>query len=243
MKKVLVIIGLCALAAYLVFAAFYFEEKPKEEICNHFEIVTTDDEVPSMVDLAEVEKDVDEKGMNPYGKPLKEVNTYNIEQAILSHKMIKKANVFITSSGGIRAEIEERQPIMRVITSSGENYYIDKDGQKVPLSQTFVADLPLATGVITDSLAQTKLYEFSRFLSENEFWDNFIEQIVVLPQGDVKLIPRVGNNEIILGKIDDFQEKLNKLKIFYEKGLSEVGWNRYSTINLKYNKQVVGTKR
>lgn len=243
MKKVLVIIGLCALAAYLVFAAFYFEEKPKEEICNHFEIVTIDDEVPSMVDLAEVEKDVDNKGLNPYGRPLKEVNTYEIEQSILTHKMIKKANVFITSNGGIRAEIEERQPIMRVITTSGENYYIDKEGEKVPLSQIFVANLPLVTGAVTDSLAQTKLYEFSQFLSENEFWDNFIEQIVVLPQGDVKLIPRVGNNEIILGKLDGFQEKLNKLKIFYDKGLSEVGWNRYSTINLKYDKQVVGTKR
>jgi len=243
MKKVLVIIGLCILAGYLIFAAYFFVDKPGKEICNHFEIVADNADRINMIDLPEVEKLIDSKGLNPYGKPLNEVNTYEIEQAILENKMVKKANVFVSSSGGIRAEIEERQPILRVITNAGEDYYIDKEGQRVPLSKLFVADLPLATGTIKESFAKNELYNFASFLSDDDFWNKQIEQIVVLPNKEVKLIPRIGDHDIILGKIDNYQDKLTKLRTFYDKGLSEVGWNRYSVINLKYDKQVVATKR
>lgn len=243
MKKIFVIIGLCALAGYLIFSAFFFNNKTDERICSDFNITTISQNSSGMLALNEIEKLIDSKGLNPYGKSLKEINTYEIEQAVLQNKMVKKANVFITNNGNIHLEIEERKPILRIISNSNENYYIDEEGERVPLSQLFVADLPLATGNITESFAKTGLYAFAKFLHENKFWNNQIEQIIVLPNEELKIIPRVGNHDIILGKIDNFQNKLTKLKTFYEKGLSEVGWNRYSVINLKYDKQVVATKR
>lgn len=242
MKKVLVIIGLCSLAGYLIFAAVFFSGKPEKEVCSHFKIATNSEDGKHMIDLAEIEKLIDAKGLNPYGKPLNEVNTYKIEQAILENKMVKKANVFVSGSNGIRVEIDERQPILRIITNTGEDYYIDKEAKKVPLSRLFVANLPLATGHISDSFAKNELYKLAVFMEENEFWNNQIEQIVVLPNKDLKLIPNVGNHDIILGNIDNFQDKLAKLMTFYQKGLSEVGWNRHSVINLKYDKQIVATK-
>lgn len=243
MKKVLVIIGLCVLAGYLIFAAFYFEEKPNEQICSHFEVTIDNKSETNLVDIEEVEKLIDSKGLNPYGKPLKEINTYKIAEAISSNQMIKDADVFVTSNGGIRAVIESRKPILRVITTSGKSFYIDKDKELVPLSKTYVADLPLATGNITEEYAKTELYDFAMFLSENDFWNDQIEQIIVAPNQEVGLITNVGDHKIILGELTDFQKKLDKLKTFYKKGLSETGWNRYSIINLKYDKQVVCTKR
>ena len=35
------------------------------------------------------------------------------------------------------------------------------------------------------------------------------------------------------------KEKLEKLKVFYKEGLTKVGWDKYSVINLKYKGQVV----
>jgi len=243
MKKVFVILGLCLLAGYLVFAAFFFKDKPEEEICSRFEITTAGRSEITMIDLTELEKYIDSKELNPYGKPLKNINTYEIESAILSNKMVKTAHVFVTSNGAIRAEIEERQPILRVISNTGDNYYIDKEGVSVPLSKSYISDLPLATGAISENYAKTELFEFAQFLLKNEFWNNQIEQICVLSNKDVRLTPRIGNHEIILGEIDDYQTKLNKLMTFYQKGLSKVGWNRYSVINLKYDKQVIATKK
>ena len=39
------------------------------------------------------------------------------------------------------------------------------------------------------------------------------------------------------------QEKFEKLKTFYEKGLNQVGWNKYSRISLEFNNQIICTKK
>jgi cell division protein FtsQ len=243
MKKALVVIGLLLLAGYLVFAAFYFEDKPKEEVCTDFEVVAYDSGDDVFVDVKDIAKYVKEKGLDPVGIPLKDVNTSNIEEGILTNQLISKAVVYITNNGKVIAEIHERKPILRVINNAGENYYIDNTGERMPLSRRFTAYLPVATGAIKEDFAKGELYNFTLFLSKDKFWNAQIEQIVVLPNGEVQLIPRVGDQVILLGKLDDYEKKLDKLMAFYQNGLNKTGWNKYSVINLKFDKQVVCTKR
>ena len=244
MKKVLVITGICLLAGYLIFAAFYFQEKPKDGLCTGFEVeVRNNSSSDQFVETKDIEAFIKEKGLNPTGKHFKDINTNAIEEAILTNQLVKKANVFVTNNNTIKASIEERKPILRIISNSGENYYIDNDGNRMPLSKRFTAYLPIATGTIKEDFAKSELYKFALFLYDNEFWNALIEQIVVLPNKDIKLIPRVGDHEIILGNLSGYQEKLDKLFAFYKNGLNETGWNKYSAINLKFDKQVVCTRR
>lgn len=244
MKKILVIAGLCLLAGYLVFAAFYFQEKPKEGTCKKFDVVVENtDQDNSLINAAEIKQLVKNKKLDPSGKALKDINTNAIEEAILTNKLIKKAEVYITGDGSIKASVKERKPVLRIINNSGESYYIDDEGRKMPLSNRSVAYLPVATGAIKEDFARGDLYNFALFLSNDEFWDAQIEQIVVQQNNDVSLIPRVGDQQIVLGQLSGYKEKLQKLLTFYKKGLNEIGWNKYSVINLKYNKQVVCTKR
>ncbi len=244
MKKVLVIIGLCLLAGYLLFSIFYFQEKPKDGLCTNFEVeVKGKASEEQFIDTDDIKKYVKEKGLDPTGKQIKEINTNAIEETILTNQLIKKADVFVTNNGAIKASIEVRKPILRVINNSGENYYIDNDGNKMPLSKRFTAYLPIATGNIKEDFAKAHLYKFALFLQDNKFWNAQIEQIVVLSNQNIKLIPRVGDHQIVLGNLEGYEEKLEKLLAFYENGLNETGWNKYSTINLKFDKQVVCTKR
>ncbi len=244
MKKVLVIIGLCLLAGYLLFSIFYFQEKPKDGLCTNFEVeVKGKASEEQFIDTDDIKKYVKEKGLDPTGKQIKEINTNAIEETILTNQLIKKADVFVTNNGAIKASIEVRKPILRVINNSGENYYIDNDGNKMPLSKRFTAYLPIATGNIKEDFAKADLYKFALFLQDNKFWNAQIEQIVVLSNQNIKLIPRVGDHQIVLGNLEGYEEKLEKLLAFYENGLNETGWNKYSTINLKFDKQVVCTKR
>ena len=55
--------------------------------------------------------------------------------------------------------------------------------------------------------------------------------------------PRVGDHIVYLGKLDQFEDKLDRLKVFYKKALNEVGWNKYSRISLEFNNQIICTKR
>lgn len=244
MKKILVITGICLLAGYLIFSAFYFQEKPKEGVCTKFEVeVANSVNGDQFVDTEDIVKYVKEKGLDPVGKQLKDINTNTIEEAIVSNQLVKKADVFVTNNGAIKASIEERKPILRVISDKGDNYYIDNNGNKMPLSRRFTAYLPIATGSIKEEFAKTDLYKFALFLHEDKFWNAQVEQIIVMPNKDIKLIPRVGDHQIILGDLTGYKERLEKLMSFYENGLNEAGWNKYSVINLKFDKQVVCTKR
>lgn len=98
-----------------------------------------------------------------------------------------------------------------------------------------------------DSLVAVKqwkeLWDIAIFLKENPFWNAQISQINLSKNGDYHLIPNVGNHDIILGSAAHLEQKFNKLMVFYQKGLSNTGWNEYSKINLKFNKQVICTKK
>jgi cell division protein FtsQ len=57
------------------------------------------------------------------------------------------------------------------------------------------------------------------------------------------LVPRIGNHLIELGRADNLDGKLDKLKRFYKEGLNKVGWNKYKTLNIEFDKQVICTKK
>jgi cell division protein FtsQ len=113
----------------------------------------------------------------------------------------------------------------------------------MPVSLRYVAHVPVVSGFVEREFAVGSLYQFALFLQENDFWNNQIEQIYVHPDNEIELIPRVGNHRIVLGTFDDFEGKLNNLKLFYEKAIPKVGWEKYSIINLKYKNQIVCTKK
>ena len=111
----------------------------------------------------------------------------------------------------------------------------------MPVSRRYVAHVPVVSGYVEKELAVTDLYKFALFLQENDFWNNQIEQIYVHPDNEVELIPRGGNHRIVLGSFADFEEKLDNLRLFYEKAIPKVGWEKYSIISLKYKDQIVCT--
>lgn len=244
MKKALVIIGLCLLAGYLIFSLFYFKEKPKDGVCSKFEVEIKNAAAGNkFIEAKEIELFIKEKGLDPAGKHLRDINTNAIEEAILENKLVKSASVFVTNNGAVKVILEERKPVLRVIAADG-SYYIDSEGERMPLSRRSTAYLPIATGSIKEDFAKTDLYKFALFLQNDKFWNAQIEQIIVEPNRDIKLIPRVGDHQIILGKLNDgYQERLDKLLAFYKGALNETGWNKYAVINLKFDKQVVCTKR
>ena len=80
-------------------------------------------------------------------------------------------------------------------------------------------------------------------MQSDDFWNDQIEQIYVNQNNDVELIPRVGEQVIMLGSFENFEEKLANLKLFYDQAVPKVGWDKYSIINLKYKDQIVCTKK
>lgn len=82
-----------------------------------------------------------------------------------------------------------------------------------------------------------------RHIVSDSFFDADIVQIVVTGGGDkplqIAVVPRVANVTVDLGTTENLVGKLATLRRFYEKGLSRIGWDKYSHISLRYDGQVV----
>jgi len=86
------------------------------------------------------------------------------------------------------------------------------------------------------------LYKTAYYLKKDTLWDAQIEQLFVDANHDIELIPRVGNQRILLGNADSLEVKMKNLLAFYKKAMPQVGWDTYKTINIKYTNQIVCEK-
>lgn len=187
------------------------------------------------------------------GRNLQRINIHQIEKRLRSNPYIAFAKVYVDMDGVLNIEVKQRQPVLRILNESGQDFYIDNDGLKMPISSNFTANVLVATGRITEVFGSrvdtlhTKLardlYKTALFIKKDTLWNAQIEQIVVDDKKDMELIPRVGNQRIILGNADSLEKKMTNLLFFYKKAMPQVGWQTYKTINIKYTNQVVCEKR
>lgn len=172
-----------------------------------------------------------------------------VERVLEENLFVKNAEVLLTADSKVKINIEQRIPILRVVDKLGVQYYLDNDGAKVPLSRHFTARTLVATGNIPPHTPEflTKknnsmkdLFELTNFILADQFWNAMIEQVYVTSKDEFVMVPKIGDQSIILGKWDsDVAVKFKKLKQFYEEGMSREGWQKYKTIDLRYRNQVV----
>ena len=243
MKKILFIILATLLTAYIG-AYFYFfaDKKPDGPVCEIVEVVIKDSlDIQFLTEKSIVEY-LSKTNLYPLQKKWDEINTYHIEEALLKNELVESAEVVRLMSGKITMVISQKMPILRVF-SSGGSYFVDKTGQTMPVPLGQAIQVPVASGNIEKSFAVSDLYKLALFLQNDAFWNDQITQIYVRSKNDVEIIPRVGNHQILLGSLDDYEKKLKHLQMFYEQVIPKMGWEKYSVINLKYRNQIVCTKK
>lgn len=242
-KRILLFIVQLLLLAYLVIAVTAFNRKPDNMVCADFDLIIKDSVHAGFITKKEVESILKNKDLYPVGKPLISIESRAIENELDNHSLIDKAECYKTPSGKLCIEVSQRIPILRVINANGDNYFIDNKGKEMPSNAKCIAHTAVATGWVDKAFAQDELYKLGLFLQNNKFWKAQIEQINVLQNKRIELVPRVGEHIIYIGKIHNFENKLQRVKLFYEKALNKVGWNKYSYINVEFSNQIICTKR
>lgn len=240
-KKIILFIVIIGLVGYFI-AAVTVLNKPKEgQVCEQVEIVIEDSTDQCLITKDDIRQYLIRNKMNPQGKTLQQINLMDMEKTLKKSPYIDNATCYKTATGAICIKVKSRQVILHVINDAGEDYYLDSQGNPVPKA-SYYADLPVVTGQVTKKYAKQKLTTLGKIIQSDPFWNQQIEQINVLANGKLEMIPRVGEHTVLIGEPKDFKKKLDKLKTFYEKGINQVGWNKYSEINLEYNDQIICTK-
>lgn len=244
------------LAIYLVLAITSFTVPDQQtETCNEVKISITDDENYGFLSAYDIKAILVEQGMYPQAMPLKEIDTRKIEETLESNSFVDKVECYKTISGTVNIIVNQRMPYIRIMADNGDNYYLDKEGN-IMQGEGYTSDLIIATGNISRQYAKDYLTPVSRFIKDSDFWRYQIEQINILPSGDMEVVPRVGNHVVKVGRIPQFKDKerrekeiekflsnkFQRLKKFYVYGLNKIGWNKYKYINIEFDNQIICKK-
>jgi cell division protein FtsQ len=118
---------------------------------------------------------------------------------------------------------------------------LDANGNVMPISKYYTPRVLVVSGNVSEQNHQ-EIFCFVNIINESEFWKAQITQLHFI-DNDVILIPRVGEQKIYFGFLTSVKEKLDNLYQFYQQVIHVKGWQTYSDISLKYNNQIVCTKK
>ncbi len=258
---VLWIIGLSGLFASLAFAT----GKEKNVVAENLYVSVNNTEVNSFIDEEDVKEFFKDRNDSILHATFKNIDVNGLEKALNSHPAVENADIAVDVNGDVNIDVTQRTPLVRIMNMDGESYYIDDKSKLMPLSDKYTARVLIATGYIIEPFASRyqfpvttiakhevfskvsvldDIYNISEYIAKDSVLASLIHQINVTSDKELELYPAIGNHKIIFGEAKDFEEKFEKLKMFYTEGLNKTdGWNKYSIINIKYKNQVVCTKK
>jgi|SRR6185503_6016821 len=234
----------------LVVLMSFIEHKKSEVICKDVKIYIPGNQY--FIDKQEVDQILDIQSHSLIGRPMENINIHSLEAKLKANPFVEFAKVYTDMDGIINVEISQRQPILRIINRFDQDFYVDQHGLKIPLSANFTARVPVANGYIDELFANhvdtlhtetaTELFKTADYIRRDSLWDAQIAEIYVNKDHEIELVPRVGNNRILIGNADSLDTKFKNLLVFYKKAIPQVGWYAYKVINVKYANQVIGIK-
>lgn len=172
-----------------------------------------------------------------------DINLNILEKFLQSNEMIENAEIFLSLKGELGAIITQRTPVLRVANNMG-SYYFDKQGKKMPLSDNYSARVPITSSELIENNCNDIICLANKIKKDNFLQKQIIgiNQINTKQSSQFELKTRLGDQTIIFGDLKRTDEKIKKLKVFYQKAIADSTLNSYKTIDLKFKNQVVCTK-
>lgn len=171
-----------------------------------------------------------------------------LESRILANKFVADAEAYLDHRGNLIVTVEQSRPIARIFDPAGQDFYIDDDGDILPVSERYTARVMLIElenknefliGNLNASAEGTRLFELIQTIDQDEFWKAQIAQLYVKKNFEVQLIPQVTKQVVEFGLPEQIDQKLRRLMVFYKEILPIKGWNTYTTVSLKFENQIV----
>lgn len=240
---------LLSLIGFFVLMGF-INAKKSEMVCKGVKIIVPGSQ--AFVSQQEVYAIIEEHEGPLTGYPMRNVPIHKIENELKQNPFIKDVRVFSEMDGMVHVKIEQREAVIRIMNNVGHDFYIDKEGVKFPTSRLYAPHIIVANGSVPERFSGKRdtvsssvakdLYKVAVFLGSDSLWNSQVEQLFVNEEQDIEVVPRVGNQKIILGNADSLTDKFNKLMVFYKQIVPKAGWGTYKTVNLKFANQIVCEK-
>lgn len=249
MNRFLKILFSLLLAAYLVIALSVTAREPDDALCTGMTITVEDTGgdggARRFVTASELSRELDSLPYRAKGIALANINTQDIKHRLLSLDKIEDASVVRYTDGSIRISVKPIEPVLRVFDGAS-SYYVNRAGKRVKASARYHKNVPIIEGHFDPAdttFTPLTLMPLIEYIASDSVWNAYIGMIKVESPNDIILIPNIREHVINIGAPTQIETKFDHLKQFYSKVLVKQGWEKYDTLSLKWNGQVVATKR
>ncbi|PQB03685.1 cell division protein FtsQ/DivIB [Aureitalea marina] len=228
------------LLVIVVLAGLYGFSNQRNSIRNLTDIsVQFTDENPPFISRNAVNKLLIQNEDSLSGMHKDELVLRVMEQRLQAHPMVQNAQVFLTVDGQVGARIEQRKPLARVVGSP--SFYLDDQGEKMPLSEVYSARVPLVSGIQPDQYQV--ILPFLRELDQDEFLKQMVVGVQIDSNDELALHLRKHDLVVQFGKPTSLAQKIRNFKAFYQKTRKDNTLVNYESVDLKFGNQVVATKK
>lgn len=258
-RMVNILLGLLIIT-YLLLVLGFVRDAHDGVRCNGIDVFILDSLEHSFINESDVRNLIRLEHPKIAGVPLSDLDAAKMEESLMLAPVIKSAQVYKTVDGRLVIEVNQRTPVIRVEDRDHRHYFLDREGNVIPAAAGYAPHILLVNGEIDGAFRKQKnvldggfdserdsimtdILALARYITGDPFWNAQIVQIFVNRKKEFELVPRVGAQIILFGDGSRMDQKFFKLGTLYREGFRQKGWNHYEIINLKYNHQVICTKR
>ena len=221
--------------------------------CTGLSVMILDSAVNRFVTRADIEKYLKKEYGDYIGLHPDSIDLCKIEKIIDSRSAVLKSQAYTTRDGKLNVTVTQRTPMVRFQKEDG-GFYADAEGFLFPLQNSYASrvqiidgDIPLKAnsgykGVVEDPKQQEwlkKVLEVVDYMESSKTWKDKIVQITVCDGGELKMVPRVGNEIFLFGQPVNYRDKFRRMEIYYSNILPAKGSDTYDTISVEYDGQIV----
>ncbi len=181
---------------------------------------------------------------------IEKVDILKIEKLLDNSNFIKNADAYLDSKNQLHIKCKLRDPIVRINRQNKKDFYIDIEGNPIPVSKRATVRVAVVTGAVNRinlknrnnrNSEYRKIWKLSKKIYEDPFLNALIEQINIDRDNTFTLIPKLGKQQIEFGDLTNIDNKLTKIKAFYKNGMTQSGWNKFNKLSVKWDGQIVGS--
>jgi cell division protein FtsQ len=232
-------------ACFLVAMVIYSQTVLKAQICKGIEIVFINGDKYPFLKAKEIEQlATSNTSLTLAGTKLSNIDLHQIEKNVQAHPSIATCEANLTHGEKVQLTITYKKPIARLIYNFDfPSKYVDASGKLFNTSHNYTAKVPIISGKFIDqSCTKTLPASLAKLLNRIEseqFWKSQIASIYIDDTTNIEMVPLIGSHMIAYGSPHQIENKLAKLKLFYQNIYGSPETAHYTSVSVAYDGQIV----
>ena len=230
------------LAIALATGILWARGKSRGELCTHVDVEVVNADSTAFVTPQGVLSDLKGQGIKLVGKHMSDIDASDIEEALKLSPYLENADIVKCQDGRLLIRVSQLVPVLRVF--DGDNsYYVNRVGKRMEANRYYHCDVPVVQGHFSKRYPETRLLPLINYVESDSLLRSLVTMYCVRDTNNIIIVPQFSGHVINIGNASGFENKFAKLKLFYNEILPKKGWNTYDTISVKWNHQIVATRR